>query len=518
MKSISAAEVAKHTTAEDLWLTIDSKVYDVTDFLDAHPGGAAALLNANVAGKDATEQFYNLHRHAVLQKYSHLQIGQIEGQTPKVHDPQPGDLSLVPHGEPTWLTDGFTSPYLTDSHRKFQKVVRAWVEEHIFPEADEHEVSEEKASDELVTAMGKEGVNINLMRLGPGKHLHGHALLGGVKPEEYDYFHEMILVQELARFAQPNRGFSDGLLSGYTISVPPVMNYMGNNPKLRDHVVEETMRGRKWIALAITEAFAGSDVSGIQTTAEKTADGKFYKLNGHKKWITNGHFASWFVTAARTGPKSLSLILVPRTEGVETKSIRTSYSKAAGTAYVTFDNALVPVENVIGKEGDGLKAVLSSFNHERVWMAWGSIRVSRLITEDCLKWAMQRKAFGKRLIDQPVIRTDLARMIALCEAAQAWGEQVAEQMCSMSFQQQNQKLAGRISLLKMYATQTEAEISKRAVQIFGGRALTKSGMGNKIEAHMRTLAFNAILGGAENILGDLGVRLAIKQYPESAKL
>ena len=59
----------------------------MTDFLDAHPGGSAALLHEEVAGKDATEQFYNLHRHAVIQKYSDLQVGTIQGEVSQVLDP-----------------------------------------------------------------------------------------------------------------------------------------------------------------------------------------------------------------------------------------------------------------------------------------------------------------------------------------------------------------------------------------------------------------------------------------------
>ena len=69
----------------------------MTDFLDAHPGGAAALLHAEVAGKDATEQFYNLHRHAVIQKYSDLQIGTIQGEQSKVLDPVSHILALEMH-------------------------------------------------------------------------------------------------------------------------------------------------------------------------------------------------------------------------------------------------------------------------------------------------------------------------------------------------------------------------------------------------------------------------------------
>lgn len=75
-QSLTRAEVQKNSTEDSLWLIIDSKVYDVTDFLDAHPGGESVLKQ--VAGQDATEAFYNLHRQEVLQKYSNLCIGTLE--------------------------------------------------------------------------------------------------------------------------------------------------------------------------------------------------------------------------------------------------------------------------------------------------------------------------------------------------------------------------------------------------------------------------------------------------------
>lgn len=105
------------------------------------------------------------------------------------------------------------------------------------------------------------------------------------------------------------------------------------------------------------------------------------------------------------------MLLIPRTEGVETKYIKTSYSKAAGTAYITFENVKVPVENLLGKEGGGFQVIMYNFNHERWVMCCGIIRSSRLIIEECLKWANQRKVFGKRLIEQPVIRNKLAHMV-----------------------------------------------------------------------------------------------------------
>lgn len=135
--TLTREEVAKHNTEEDIWTIIDHKVYDLSDFIDAHPGGSVVL--AQVAGTDATEAFYNLHRHEVLQKYSSLCLGEVEGEKSEVIDPQPGDLSTVPYAEPLWLKPEFSSPYYKDSHRRLQKELRKFVDTHVTPEAREKE-------------------------------------------------------------------------------------------------------------------------------------------------------------------------------------------------------------------------------------------------------------------------------------------------------------------------------------------------------------------------------------------
>lgn len=93
-------------------------------------------------------------------------------------------------------------------------------------------------------------------------------------------------------------------------------------------------------------------------------------------------------------------------------------------------------------------------------------------------------------------------MIAHVEATQAWLEHITYQMSQMSYKEQSTNLAGPIGLLKMYASRSARQIAEDAVQIFGGRALTQGGMGNIIEMFHRTFAFDAILGGSEDIIGE----------------
>ncbi|KAI0783556.1 peroxisomal acyl-CoA-dehydrogenase [Abortiporus biennis] len=498
-KSYTKDEVAKHNKPNDLWIIIDSRVYDVTRFKNLHPGGTSVFLEEGIPGQDATEAFFGLHRYEVLERpqYKRLQIGVIDGEEPQITGRQPGALSKVPYSEPTWLTEGYYSPYFTDGHRKFQKAMRKFIDEVVYPDAQARELDGKRPSQSVVDAMA--ALNLHAMRLGPGKHLKGLTLMGGiVKPEEFDYFHELIITQEVVRCGA--RGYGDGLMGGCVIGLPPVLNF--GSPELKAKVVPEVLSGKKYICLAISEAHAGSDVFGLQTTATKTDDGKHWIVTGTKKWITNGTFADYFTVGCKT-EDGFTVILIERGEGVETKPIKTSYSSTAGTAYITFDNVKVPVENTLGEEGGGIFVMLSNFNHERWVMCCASARSQRLLIDECLKWTAQRKAFGKPLNSLAVIRGKLAGMIARTES---------------SYKEQASKLAGPIAFLKMYSTRCAQESATDAVQIFGGRGITQTGMGRFIEHYHRTVAFDALLGGAEDVLADLGVRQAMRGMPKTARL
>lgn len=141
--------------------------------------------------------------------------------------------------------------------------------------------------------------------------------------------------------------------------------------------------------------------------------------------------------------------------------------------------------------------------------------MSRTVVEECLKWCDQRIVFGKPLINQPVMRQKLAKMISHVEANQAWLEQITHQMNHMTYSQQAKLLSGPIGLLKSFCTRSAHEIADEAINIFGGRGLTQGGMGKVVEMFHRTYKFDAILGGTEEILADLGVRQAMKDFPKA---
>ena len=157
---------------------------------------------------------------------------------------------------------------------------------------------------------------------------------------------------------------------------------------------------------------AGSDVASINTTATLSASGAYYAVSGSKKWITNGLFADYMTTAVRTSPNALSVLIVPLSSpGVSRHRIPTSGCRASGTALITLNNVRVPVGNLLGKEGDGFKLVMSNFNSERLSLSITAIRLSRVCWGEAWSWANRRTTFGKPLIERQVIRAKFAKVL-----------------------------------------------------------------------------------------------------------
>ena len=114
-----------------------------------------SLLMFKIAGQDATQAFFGLHRHEILLKpqYKRLQIGTIQGEEEMIHPPAPGQFSRVPYAEPTWLSNGYFSPYYDETHRKLQKAAREFFQTVVVPEAVVADESGKKISQGVVDKM-----------------------------------------------------------------------------------------------------------------------------------------------------------------------------------------------------------------------------------------------------------------------------------------------------------------------------------------------------------------------------
>ncbi|KAL1966427.1 hypothetical protein VTN77DRAFT_4569 [Rasamsonia byssochlamydoides] len=534
-KTFSKDDVASHNKSDSLWVIIDEDVYDLTKFQDEHPGGKKILQR--VAGKDASKQFWKYHNEGILKKYKgQLQIGSLDSKkaadspsppaapaaqspskTKAFNDAKPAKSEaaldpfgdLIPFADPSWY-QGYHSPYFNETHAALREEVRQWVESEIEPYVTEWDEAKQ-VPDHIYKQMGERGYLAGLL----GVHYPVHLTKNRVKsvpPEKWDLFHEMLLTDEISRAA--SGGLVWNLIGGFGIGCPPVVRF--GKKSLVERIVPGILAGDKRICLAITEPDAGSDVANITCEAKLTPDGKYYIVNGEKKWITNGVWADYFTTAVRTGGpgmNGISVLLIERERGgVSTRRMDCQGVWSSGTTYVTFEDVKVPVENLLGKENQGFKVIMMNFNHERIGIVIQCLRFARVCYEESVKYAHKRRTFGKRLIDHPVIRMKLAHMARQIEASYNWLENIIYQCQSMDETEAMLKLGGAIAGLKAQSTTTFEFCAREASQIFGGLSYSRGGQGGKIERLYRDVRAYAIPGGSEEIMLDLSMRQSLRVH------
>ncbi|KAF2723832.1 acyl-CoA dehydrogenase [Polychaeton citri CBS 116435] len=546
-QTFSTSDVASHNKPTDLYIIVDEDVYDLTKFQDEHPGGKKILQR--VAGKDASKQFWKYHNESILKKYQkNLQVGSLDSKakpaaptppaTPPpaekkeavVPSPQSGAVvpvpgpdaeeeaeamdpfgDLVPYADPSWY-QSYHSPYFNETHAALRAEVREWVEEDIMPNVTEWDEAR-KVPEEIYQKLASKGYLAGLLGIHYPQHLTNNRVKS-VPPEKWDLFHEMIVTDELSRSG--SGGFVWNMIGGYGIGGPPLMKL--GKKELVDRIAPSILNGEKRICLAITEPDAGSDVANLTCEAKLSEDGKHYIVNGEKKWITNGIWCDYFTTAVRTGtPESgmngVSVLLIERDfGGVSTRKMDCQGVWSSGTTYVTFEDVKVPVENLIGKENQGFKVIMTNFNHERMGIIIQCLRFSRVCYEESIKYAHKRRTFGKKLIEHPVIRLKLAHMARQIEASYAWLENLVYQCQKMGDMEAMLKLGGAIASLKAQSTTTFEFCAREASQIFGGLSYSRGGQGAKIERLYRDVRAYAIPGGSEEIMLDLSIRQALRVH------
>eukprot|EP01013_Petalomonas_cantuscygni_P001840 TRINITY_DN11873_c0_g1_i1.p1 TRINITY_DN11873_c0_g1~~TRINITY_DN11873_c0_g1_i1.p1 ORF type:complete len:425 (-),score=87.50 TRINITY_DN11873_c0_g1_i1:432-1706(-) len=398
----------------------------------------------------------------------------------------------IPFCEPYWY-QGFPTAYYHEGHVQFRKRVRDFVEADVLPNIDKW----------IKTGYPRD-LHEKAFQAGVSGIIYDRAL-GGTKPDDFDAFYELILIDELARTCGGN---VLGQLGINSMALPPVI--MAGPPHLKDKVVREVIQGRQNICLMISEPHAGSDVASIRATAER--DGDHYVVNGQKKWITGGTYADWFTTAVRTGPPGsgaagISLLLIPaNAPGVSVRKMSTQFDTAHSTTFVTLEDVRVPVQNIIGPENAGFMLILRNFNHERFVIAVGAMRSARMCYEESMKYALVRETFGKKLASHQVIRAKLAEMARMVEALQDNCERIA-----YAFSQgvSDARLGGQCALLKVNASRAFEFCAREASQIFGGASIVREGRGMRVERMYREVRASAIPGGSEEILMDLAIRQVV---------
>jgi acyl-CoA dehydrogenase len=156
-----------------------------------------------------------------------------------------------------------------------------------------------------------------------------------------------------------------------------------------------------------------------------------------------------------------------------------------------------------------MKMITRNFNHERLAIAVGVTRAARTALSAAFEYTMQREAFGKRLIDQPVVRNRLARCGADVEALSAWIDQLLYQMNDKGTRQM---LSGSMALLKAKAGMVLDECARCAVLLFGGKGYTRTGQGEVVEKIYREVPAARVPGGSEDVMLDLAIRQILKLF------
>lgn len=178
----------------------------------------------------------------------------------------------------------------------------------------------------------------------------------------------------------------------------------------------------------------------------------------------------------------VSLLCIEKTmEGVSTRHMKCMGVWSSGTTYVTFEDVKVPVENLIGKENQGFKVIMTNFNHERIGIIIQSNRFARVCYEEAFKYSLKRKTFGQRLFDHAVINMKLAQMGRQLEAAHAKLEDIVYQTVKMDETEAMLVLGGAVAGLKAQSTLMFEFCAREAAQIFGGLSYSRGGQGEKVE-------------------------------------
>ena len=168
--------------------------------------------------------------------------------------------------------------------------------------------------------------------------------------------------------------------------------------------------------------------------------------------------------------------------GVSMRRIKVTGQVSGGTTFIELDDVKVPVENLIGEEGMGMKYIMTNFNHERLTIAITATRQARVALSAAFGYCLKREAFGKTLMDQPVVRHRLAKAGAGLESQWAWMEQFVYQMSKLTKAEADAELGGLTALAKAQAGIVLDECARCAVLLFGGNGLTRTGQGEIAES------------------------------------
>ncbi len=384
---------------------------------------------------------------------------------------------------------------IDEEHELFRKAVREVIENKVLPRWQEIEKTNEIPREifEEFARQGFFGVGI---------------------PEEYDgqgggQLMVAILTEEVAR-AVPSLAVAIGV--NHLFGIPILL--FGSEEQKRKYI-PPIARGEAFGAHANTEPAAGSDVAGIQTKARKVND--HYIITGRKIFISGAEKADYLVVSARTMPieqaiketgkrwYGISLFIVEKdTPGLKIGQRFNVIGMRGEQPYeVILDEVKVPAENLVGEENMAFKYIVTTYDHTRIGIAAQAVGIAQATFEAALNYALQREAFGQRLIEFEMIIQKLADMYMKLEAARLltyWAASLADQG--------RREFIVASSLAKAFATEAAEWIARQAIQIHGGTGVDEE---TGVARYLRDAIITTIYEGTNEIQRLTIVRQLVRQ-------
>lgn len=285
----------------------------------------------------------------------------------------------------------------------------------------------------------------------------------------------------------------------------PILLYGSEEQKKK--YLPDIAAGKRLVAFGLTEANAGSDAAGIQTTGK--LEGNEYVLNGTKQWITNGGEAEIYTIIAMTdrakGTRGASAFIVEKgTPGFSFgKKEKKMGIRASATRELVFDNCRIPKENIISREGMGFIVAMKTLDNSRVGVGAQGVGVAQGALDEAIKFARQRVQFGHPIIGFQAIQHMLADMATEIEAARSLVYSVARYIDSGA------KEVTKVSAMaKLFATDTAMKVTTNAVQVMGGSGYMRE---YPVEKMMRDAKILQIYEGTNQIQRNVIAQNLIKE-------
>ncbi|TAN43208.1 MAG: acyl-CoA dehydrogenase, partial [Nitrospirae bacterium] len=342
------------------------------------------------------------------------------------------------------------------------------------------------------------------------KTLAQSDLFGLFIPEEYGglgkgSFELALAVEELSRAC-------------LGVSTTYAANALGTYPLLlfgsdeqKKQFLPDIAAGKRLVAFGLTEANAGSDAGGTQTTAK--LEGNEYVINGTKQWITNGGEAEIYTIIAITdrskGPRGASAFVVEKgTPGFTFgKKENKMGIRASATTELIFNNCRIPKQNLIGKEGVGFVVAMKTLDSSRTGVGSQGVGVAQGALDEAVKFARQRVQFGHPIITFQAVQHMLADMATSIEAARALIYSVSRLVDSGA-----KDVSKESAMAKVFATDMAMKVTTDAVQVMGGSGYMKE---YPVEKMMRDAKILQIYEGTNqiqrNVIGQALIKEAARQ-------